>query len=118
MTRRSDPALASPARRRWTTRAGTGWSADGHSGTYQKDHGYVFEVFPDPSVRPVPVPIKAFGRYAHEALAVSPDRTRVYLSEDASGPTGCSTGGPLRPAYGSGQASPAGSARRPADWRR
>ena len=88
MTRRSDPALASPARRRWTTRAGTGWSADGHSGTYQKDHGYVFEVFPDPSVRPVPVPIKAFGRYAHEALAVSPDRTRVYLSEDASGPNG------------------------------
>jgi uncharacterized protein len=88
LTRRSDPALASPARRRWTTRAGTGWSADGHSGTYQKDHGYVFEVFPDPSVRPVPVPIKAFGRYAHEALAISPDRTRVYLSEDASGPNG------------------------------
>jgi uncharacterized protein len=71
------------------TRAGTAWSDGGHSGTYQKDHGYVFEVFPDTSpARQVPVPIKAFGRYAHEALAVSPDRTRVYLSEDASSPNG------------------------------
>ena len=70
------------------TRAGTAWSDNGHSGTYQKDHGYVFEVFPDPSARAVPVPIKAFGRFAHEAVAVSPDRTRVYLSEDASGPNG------------------------------
>jgi uncharacterized protein len=71
------------------TRAGTAWSDGGHSGTYQKDHGYVFEVFPDSSPeRQVPVPVTAFGRFAHEALAVSPDRTRVYLSEDASGPNG------------------------------
>ena len=68
------------------TRAGTAWAGNGHSGTYQKDHGYVLEVFADR--RAVPRPIKAFGRFAHEAVAVSPDRTRVYLSEDASGPTG------------------------------
>ncbi len=36
----------------------------------------------------MPKPIKAFGRYAHEALAVDPDRERVYLSEDASNPNG------------------------------
>jgi secreted PhoX family phosphatase len=70
------------------TRTGTTWSDGGRTGTYQKDHGYVFEVFADSSARQVPAPIKAFGRFAHEAVAVSPDRTRVYLSEDASGPTG------------------------------
>ncbi|MFJ9393084.1 alkaline phosphatase PhoX [Nocardioides sp. NPDC101246] len=53
---------------------------------YQKDHGYVFEVFPDG--RKLPLPIKAFGRYAHEALAIDEDRRHVYLSEDASGPNG------------------------------
>ncbi|WP_460604582.1 alkaline phosphatase PhoX [Jatrophihabitans fulvus] len=70
------------------TKAGTTWTKGDRSGTYQKDHGYVFEVFAEASTRQLPKPIKAFGRYAHEALAVSPDRTRVYLSEDASGPNG------------------------------
>lgn len=42
------------------------------TGTYQKNHGYVFEVFPDYPDRQLPEPIKAFGRYSHEALAVSP----------------------------------------------
>ncbi|MDT4914598.1 MAG: uncharacterized protein QOC66_3726 [Pseudonocardiales bacterium] len=69
-------------------RAGTAWSGRGHSGTYQRDHGYVFEVFADRSHSPLPKPIKAFGRYAHEALAVEPSRRRVYLSEDASTPNG------------------------------
>jgi uncharacterized protein len=68
------------------TRAGAAWSGNGASGTYAKDHGYVFEVFADG--RTDPTPIKAFGRYAHEALAVDPQRKRVYLSEDASGPNG------------------------------
>ena len=68
------------------TKAGTAWSANGQSGTYAKDHGYVFEVFRDG--RKLPEPIKAFGRYAHEAVAVDPDNRRVYLSEDASNPNG------------------------------
>ena len=68
-------------------KAGTAWTAaDGQTGTYSLDHGYVFEVFGDG--RAVPKPIKAFGRYAHEALAVDPSRTQVYLSEDASSPNG------------------------------
>ena len=67
-------------------KAGTAWSANGQSGTYGLDHGYVFEVFADG--RALPKPIKAFGRYAHEAVAVDPTRTHVYLSEDASGPNG------------------------------
>jgi uncharacterized protein len=68
------------------TKAGTTWSGNGQTGTYSKDHGYVFEVFADG--RTDPAPIKAFGRYAHEALAVDPKRRRVYLSEDASNPNG------------------------------
>ena len=68
------------------TKAGTSWSGSGKRGTYSKDHGYVFEVFADG--RALPEPIKAFGRYAHEALAIDPTRTQVYLSEDASNPNG------------------------------
>ncbi|MFI5896357.1 alkaline phosphatase PhoX [Actinoplanes sp. NPDC051513] len=68
--------------------AGTAWSAAGQTGTYEKDHGYVFEVSQAESARQLPKPIKAFGRYEHEALAVEPSREHVYLSEDASGPTG------------------------------
>ncbi|MFI7589866.1 alkaline phosphatase PhoX [Spongisporangium articulatum] len=67
-------------------KAGATWSANGKTGTYTKDHGYVFEVFADG--RSNPKPIKAFGRYAHEALAVDADRGQVYLSEDASKPNG------------------------------
>ena len=55
-------------------------------GALQQDHGYVFEVFADGTS--LPKPIKAFGRYAHEALAVDKTRTQVYLSEDASTPNG------------------------------
>lgn len=68
--------------------AGTAWSAGGQTGTYEKNHGYVFEVFQADASHQVPKPIKAFGRFEHEALAVSPDLKHVYLSEDASGPTG------------------------------
>ena len=67
-------------------KAGTAWSGNGQAGTYTLDHGYVFEVFGDGTN--LPKPIKAFGRYAHEACAVDPTRTQVYLSEDASNPNG------------------------------
>ena len=40
----------------------------GRSGVFEKDHGYVFEVFHDG--RANPKPIKAFGRFAHEACAI------------------------------------------------
>jgi uncharacterized protein len=58
------------------------------TGTLTKDHGYVFEVFADTPVHQSPKPIKAWGRAAHEAVVVEPSRERVYLTEDASKPTG------------------------------
>jgi secreted PhoX family phosphatase len=71
-----------------TVNAGATWSAGGRTGTYEKNHGYVFEVLNNDSKYQLPKPIKAFGRYDHEALAVEPSRKRVYLSEDASRPNG------------------------------
>ncbi|GAA0502519.1 Tat pathway signal sequence domain protein [Streptomyces violaceusniger] len=54
-----------------------------------KDHGYVFEVDPhDRNANRDPKPIKALGRYAHEAVVVDPKRGHLYLTEDASGPNG------------------------------
>ncbi|MFE5397665.1 alkaline phosphatase PhoX [Streptomyces sp. NPDC056568] len=54
-----------------------------------KDHGYVFEVDPeDRRANRDPKPIKALGRYAHEAVVVDPRRGHLYLTEDASGPNG------------------------------
>lgn len=67
-------------------RAGDTWEEDGVSGTFEQDHGYVFEVRADGSADPRP--IRCLGRYAHEALAIDRDRTHVYLSEDADGPNG------------------------------
>jgi secreted PhoX family phosphatase len=69
-------------------KAGDTWTGGGATGTYEQHHGYVFEVFQGRSDQQLPKPIKAFGRFEHEAVAVEPSRTRVYLTEDASNPTG------------------------------
>ncbi|MFI5665884.1 alkaline phosphatase PhoX [Streptomyces sp. NPDC051704] len=54
-----------------------------------KDHGYVFEVDPhDRRANRDPKPVKAFGRYAHEAVVIDPRQGHAYLTEDASGPNG------------------------------
>jgi uncharacterized protein len=54
-----------------------------------KDHGYVFEVDPfDQEANRDPQPIKALGRYAHEAVAIDPRTGDIYLTEDASNPNG------------------------------
>ncbi|MGV9453320.1 alkaline phosphatase PhoX [Streptomyces sp. NPDC003635] len=54
-----------------------------------KDHGYVFEVDPiDRRANRDPKPIKALGRYAHEAVVIDPKRGHAYLTEDASNPNG------------------------------
>ncbi|MGW2204534.1 alkaline phosphatase PhoX [Streptomyces sp. NPDC001774] len=54
-----------------------------------KDHGYVFEVDPrDRRANRDPKPIKAFGRYDHEAVVIDPKRGHAYLTEDASSPNG------------------------------
>ncbi|HXD26618.1 MAG TPA: alkaline phosphatase PhoX, partial [Propionibacteriaceae bacterium] len=54
----------------------------------EADHGFVFEVFPDRPSAQLPKPIKAWGRFSHEAVVVAPNRTQVYLTEDASSPNG------------------------------
>lgn len=51
-------------------------------GRIGKDHGWVFEV-PASATGPVdPVPLKAMGRFNHEAAAVDPVSGNVYLTED------------------------------------
>jgi secreted PhoX family phosphatase len=55
------------------------------------DHGYVFEVDPASQAANVGksgIPLKFLGRYAHEAVAVDPATSAIYLTEDASGPNG------------------------------
>ncbi len=48
----------------------------------KKPHGFVFEV-PADATEPVDAtPLKAMGRFAHEAAAVDPDTDIVYLTED------------------------------------
>lgn len=52
---------------------------------YAQSHGWVFEV--PATSRPGladPVPIKAMGRFNHEAVAVDPDSGVIYLTEDDS----------------------------------
>lgn len=56
--------------------------------TLRQDHGFVFEAAPDEVRRQDPRPIKAFGRFPHEAVIVQPGASHVYLTEDASGPNG------------------------------
>ena len=59
--------------------------------TRQKDHGYVFEVDPESRVANIgksPVPLKFLGRYSHEAVAVAPGTSEIYLTEDAADPNG------------------------------
>ncbi|GAB2975557.1 PhoX family protein [Amycolatopsis acidiphila] len=58
-------------------------------GVFQQDHGYVFEVDPfDRAANRNPVALRFLGRYSHEAVAVDPDDSTIYLTEDASGPNG------------------------------
>lgn len=59
------------------------------SGGRTKDHGYVFEVDPfNQQANRNPQPIKALGRFAHEAAAVDPQTGDIYQTEDASNPNG------------------------------
>jgi hypothetical protein len=58
-------------------------NAEGQAqGGFGKPHGYCFEV-PAAADGPVnPIPLKAMGRFVHEALAVDPKTGIVYLTED------------------------------------
>ena len=52
-------------------------------GTHEQDHGYNFEVPATAEIqRAAPVPLKAMGRFKHEAIAVDPRTGIVYQTED------------------------------------
>ena len=61
-----------------TTKAGSTTPA----GVAEKDHGYVFEVFPDAPDKQLPLPIKAWGRAVWEGAAIDPSRRSAYITED------------------------------------
>ncbi|QDV62042.1 alkaline phosphatase PhoX [Crateriforma conspicua] len=48
--------------------------------SFKRDHGWVFEV--DPTGVRHPVPIKAMGRFVHEAVAIDRETGIVYETED------------------------------------
>ncbi len=51
-------------------------------GRINKDHGYVFEVPADAPGQMNPAPLKAMGRFVHEAACVDPATGIVYMTED------------------------------------
>ncbi|MEM9740298.1 MAG: alkaline phosphatase PhoX, partial [Pseudomonadota bacterium] len=48
----------------------------------QRDHGYVFEVPAAATGRAAPLPLRAMGRFNHEAAAIDPRTGIVYQTED------------------------------------
>ncbi|HYE97997.1 MAG TPA: alkaline phosphatase PhoX [Planctomycetota bacterium] len=53
---------------------------------YERDHGWCFEVPASAKGLVDPVPLKAMGRFNHEAIAVDPKSGAVYLTEDRGDP--------------------------------
>ncbi|HVG38684.1 MAG TPA: alkaline phosphatase PhoX, partial [Pyrinomonadaceae bacterium] len=53
-------------------------------GGFLQPHGYCFEVRSAAEGNPPPVPLRAMGRFIHEAVAVDPKTGVVYLTEDNS----------------------------------
>lgn len=51
-------------------------------GRINRDHGWVFEIPADAGRQVDPVPLKAMGRFNHEAACVDPATGIVYLTED------------------------------------
>lgn len=54
------------------------------TGGFNQPHGYCFEVFASANNPVSPVPLKAMGRFVHEAIAVDRKTGVVYLTEDAN----------------------------------
>lgn len=52
------------------------------TGDVTRDHGYVFEVPANGTGLAAPVPLKAMGRFEHEAVCVDPRTGLIYLTED------------------------------------
>ena len=68
----------------WITCEETDYREGGLNGALEKDHGYNFEVPASEKIGLVePVPLKAMGRFVHEAVAVHPQQGIVYQTEDS-----------------------------------
>jgi hypothetical protein len=59
-------------------------SKGNQTGGFKQPHGYCFEVFASANNAVTPVPLKAMGRFVHEAVAVDRKTGVVYLTEDAN----------------------------------
>ena len=59
---------------------GTNSVKDGKSLEFEQDHGWIFEVLADGTSSPQP--LKAMGRFVHEATAIDPQTGVVYETED------------------------------------
>lgn len=57
-------------------------SVEGRADGWSQEHGYIFEVPAAADVEVDPVPLKAMGRFVHEAIAVDPETGFVYETED------------------------------------
>lgn len=51
-------------------------------GGFEREHGYIFEVPASNEAPVMPVPLKAMGRFVHEAIAVDPATGIIYETED------------------------------------
>lgn len=59
-----------------------------NAGGFRKPHGYCFEVSAAANTNTPPVPLKAMGRFEHEAVAVDPRSGIVYEIEDSNPSSG------------------------------
>ncbi|NOK59301.1 MAG: DUF839 domain-containing protein [Chloroflexi bacterium AL-W] len=66
----------------WNTWISCEETTVGKSIGFEQDHGYCFEVAAQEEGTVMPVPLKAMGRFVHEAVAVDPETGIVYLTED------------------------------------
>ena len=57
-------------------------TTEGRRDGFDRPHGYIFEVPADATGPVDPVPLKAMGRFIHEAVAVDPETGIVYETED------------------------------------
>jgi secreted PhoX family phosphatase len=54
----------------------------GPAAGWQREHGYIFEVPAASNTPAAPVPLRAMGRFVHEAAAIDPRTGIVYETED------------------------------------
>jgi secreted PhoX family phosphatase len=72
-------------------------SVDGRVNGWGEEHGYIFEVPAKAEGPVIPVPLKAMGRFVHEAVAVDQATGIVYETEDRTPTSGFYRFIPLEP---------------------